>query len=86
VTAESIKADVAKFLAAGMIKTPGLATSLLAKLNGAADARARGRCSKAASLYRAFINELQAQSEVGVDPAAAGIMVADAEYLIAHCP
>jgi hypothetical protein len=34
----------------------------------------------------AFISELSAQSGKGVDATAAAIMVADAQYLIVHCP
>lgn len=86
VTPESIKQDVQIFLDAGLIKDPGTATALLAKLNAAADARARGNCSAAANHYEAFIKLLQSLSEVHVDPTAAAIMIADAEYLIAHCP
>src|SRR4030095_11021459 len=42
VTPESIKEDVDIFTAAGMISDPGLPTALLAKLNAAAAAPARG--------------------------------------------
>ncbi|HEY9232846.1 MAG TPA: hypothetical protein VIS78_11890, partial [Blastocatellia bacterium] len=86
VTPNSIKDDVSQFLAAGKIKNNGLANSLTAKLNAAADARARGNCQAAANNYQAFINELQAQLGKGVDATAAQIMIADAQYLIAHCP
>jgi hypothetical protein len=86
VTPESIKDDVNEFLAMGAIRNRGLANSLLAKLNAAAVARARGNCDSADNRYEAFVNELQAQSGNGVDPAAAAIMIADAQYLIAHCP
>ncbi len=86
VTAESIKQDVNQFLAAGFIKNDGLAKSLLAKLNAAADARTRGQCGTAANHYQAFINALQAQAGKGVDANAAAIMIADAQYLIANCP
>ena len=86
VTPDSIKDDVNQFLAAGEIRNNGLANSLLRKLDAAARARARGQCDTAANIYRAFINELQAQSGNGVDATAAAIMIADAEYLIAHCP
>jgi hypothetical protein len=85
VTAESIKEDVDIFTAAGLIKSPGIPTSLLAKLNNAADQRAKGKCAQAASHYESFISELQAQSGKGVDPVAAAIMIADAQYLIARC-
>jgi len=86
VTADSIKSDVTEFAQAGAIKSSGEANSLLAKLDAAAKARAAGQCNTAASDYRAFINELQGQSGKGVDATAAAIMIADAQYLIAHCP
>jgi len=86
VTADSIKQDVTQFLAAGLIKNAGLANSLLAKLNAAADARSRGQCGTAANQYDAFIHALQAQAGKGVDANAAAIMTADAQYLIANCP
>jgi hypothetical protein len=86
VTPDSIKGDVNQFFTMGAIRNKGLANSLLAKLNAAARARARGDCKGAANIYRAFINELQAQSGKGVSPQAAAIMIADAQYLIAHCP
>jgi hypothetical protein len=86
VTPDSIKGDVTQFLQSGAIKNAGKANSLLAKLDAAAAARARGKCSTAANLYQAFINELQAQSGKGVDPTAVQIMILDAQYLISHCP
>jgi hypothetical protein len=86
VTADSIKQDVNQFLAAGLIKSAGLANSLLGKLNAAADARSRGECGTAANQYSAFIDALQAQAGKGVDANAAAIMIADAQYLIANCP
>jgi hypothetical protein len=86
VTPESIKQDVDLFTAAGLIRDPSLPTALLAKLDSAAEARARGNCSQSASLYAAFISLLQAQSGKGVDPTAAAIMIADAQFLITHCP
>lgn len=86
VTPDSIKNDVTQFLAAGAIKNEGLANSLLSKLNAAGAARARGQCTTAANLYQSFINSLQGQSGNGVDATAAAIMIADAQYLITHCP
>jgi FIMAH domain len=84
VTPESIKEDVNFFLAQGDIKNNGLANSLLAKLNSAANAIERGQGHTAINVYEAFINELNAQSGKGVDATAAAIMIADAQYLIAH--
>jgi hypothetical protein len=86
VTPESIKEDVQIFLDAGLIKDPGTATALLAKLNAAAAAFAEGDCKRAANHYEAFIKLLQAQTPLHVDATATAIMIADAEYLIAHCP
>jgi hypothetical protein len=86
VTPESIKNDVKQFLAAGKIKNSGLANSLLQTLDAAAKARAGGDCNTAANIYQAFINEVTAQSGKGIDATAAAIMIADAKYLIAHCP
>jgi hypothetical protein len=86
VTADSIKDDVTQLFAAGNIKNLGEENSLLAKLDAAASRRAAGNCNAAANIYQAFINELNAQKGKGVDPAAAAIMIADAQYLIAHCP
>jgi len=86
VTPESIQGDVTQFLQSGAIKNAGEATSLLGKLVAAAAARAAGNCSTAANIYQAFINTLNAQSGKGVDATAAAMMIADAQYLIAHCP
>lgn len=85
VTPESIEGDVNQFVANGKIK-PSLANGLLAILTQAAAARARGDCSRADSLYSAFIKEVESQSGKGIDPTAAQIMIGDANYLIAHCP
>jgi hypothetical protein len=85
VTPDSIIADVNEFFAAGKI-TQDEGQSLLAKLEAAKAARAAGDCATAATIYQAFINEVQAQSGKHIDPTAAAIMIADAEYLIAHCP
>jgi hypothetical protein len=86
VTPDSIKGDVTYFLQSGAIKNAGQANSLLASLDAAAKAFAAGDCKTAGNLYQAFINELNAQSGKGVDATAAAIMIADAQYLIAHCP
>jgi hypothetical protein len=86
VTPDSIKDDVNQFVATGSIRNHVLANSLLAKLDAAASARAAGDCATANNNYKAFINELHAQMGKGLDAAAAAIMIADAQYLIAHCP
>jgi hypothetical protein len=52
----------------------------------AAAARAIGDCATASSIYQTFINELKAQSGKKVDAATAEILIADAQYLMTHCP
>jgi hypothetical protein len=84
VTGDSIKDDVTKL--SGSIKNAGLSNSLLSKLNAAGAARAAGNCTTAAAIYQSFINEVNSQSGQGIDPTAAAILVADAQYLIAYCP
>jgi hypothetical protein len=86
VTPDSIKDDVTQLLQSGAIDNGGIANSLLAKLNAAAKARERGDCAGANQIYQAFISELQAQSGKHVAPTAVQIMIADAQYLITHCP
>jgi hypothetical protein len=86
VTADSIKDDVNQFVATGCIPSDRVANSLLAKLNAAASARAAGDCATANNKYQALIKELQTQIGKGVAAEAAAIMIADAQYLIAHCP
>ena len=85
VTPQSIMDDVQQFLAAGKI-TQDEGTSLLAKLNAAAKARAKGNCANAATIYQSFIGEVQSLSGKKIDPTAAAILIADAQYLISHCP
>jgi hypothetical protein len=84
VTADSIEADVNQFVSSGDIKDQ-LANSLLAKLDAAAAALARGQCGTADNIYQAFIHEVQAQSGKGISATAASILIADAQYLIAQC-
>jgi hypothetical protein len=86
VTSRSIMDDVRQFLHSGAIKHEEVAESLLEKLDEAAEARAKGRCSAASRIYQAFIHELQKRTGKDVAASAAAIMIADANYLIAHCP
>jgi len=85
-TPASVKADINQFLAAGMIKSPGLANSLLAKVDAASALQASGDCAGAAASYQALINQLQAQSGKGIAAAAASALIAEVQSLIANCP
>jgi hypothetical protein len=81
VTPASVKADVPQLVAAGDVAA-NRARSLTAKLTAAQAAR---DCKTAANVYRAFVDEVRAQTGKGIAPGAAAILVADARYLIARC-
>ena len=85
VTPESLIEAITIFEGLGDIKST-LVKSLLAKLTNAAAKFNSGHCTPAQNLYRAFINEVRAQTGKGITAFAAGILIADAEYLIANCP
>ena len=86
ITPDSIKVDVRSALASGAISNEGVANSLLAELSQAQAARARGQCGTAGNLYRAFINDVNAQSGKAIATATAGRLVSEAQFLIANCP
>ena len=86
VTPVSIEQDVTQFLQMGAIKNAGLANSLLSYPLSAADALARGSCSTSSNVYSSFVNAVTAQRGKGNTIFAADSMIADAQYLIAHCP
>jgi hypothetical protein len=86
VTAQSIQDDVTQFVASGQITSSNEGNSLLSKLVSAAKARAANNCPNAKIIYLSFISEVQSQTGKKIDLAAAAIMIADANYLITHCP
>lgn len=86
ITPDSIIADVQGALASGAISDPGVAGSLVAKLNAAKAARLRGQCGAAAAVYQAFINEVDTQSGKAVAAPTASQLVSEAQSLIANCP
>ena len=85
VTPESLIEDITIFEGTGDIQST-LVKSLLAKLENAAKKFNEGDCTTAENIYRAFINEVQAQTGKAITAFAAEILIADAEYLIANCP
>ena len=85
VTPESVIEAVNQLLSSGAVDAKSR-TSLLAKLTSAAAQRTAGRCGAAANIYTAFINEVTAQRGKSITPTAAAILIADARYLISHCP
>ena len=83
-TPQSIIHDVNQLQASGAITLN--TNSLLAGLNNALSDRNSGKCGPAGNAYSAFIKEVIAQTGKGIIPAAAAILIADAQYLEAHCP
>ncbi len=86
VTAASIMDDVRYYLSTGDITINNEANSLLQKLKAGAAYRQAGDCKNANQVYASFISELLSQSGKRVSKASAAIMIADAQYLMAHCP
>jgi hypothetical protein len=86
VTAQSMIDDVNQFKTSGAISDPAVYSGLLDKLNQAASARSKGQCKTANNVYSAFINQVLGQIGKGITPAAGAILIADAQYLMAHCP
>jgi hypothetical protein len=68
------------------VSSAGVTNALLAQLRAAAAARAAGNCTTAANIYGAFINLIQAQIGSTITASNAALLIADAQYLIAHCP
>jgi hypothetical protein len=86
VTPQSIIDDVNQFYSSGAISNATVYAGLLQKLNDALAARNAGKCGNAANIYSAFINQVMGQIGKGVTATAGNILIADAQYLIAHCP
>lgn len=84
VTPESLIESVTIFAGLGDLEK-NLVASLTAKLERAAQKYYAGECQTAANIYRAFINEVEAQVGNGISSAAAEVLIADAQYLIANC-
>jgi len=84
VTPASIIGDVNQLAASGGITMN--TNPLLSKLQNALTYFNAGDCVDADALYQAFINQVNAQTGKGITPAAAAILIADAQYLQTHCP
>jgi hypothetical protein len=85
VTPESLLGDVTTFVGSGAI-TQNEGTSLAKKIQAAAAYRAAGDCAAAAEVLQSFISEVKSLTGKKINAAAATTLVADARYLITHCP
>ena len=84
VTPESIIDAVGQLEEAGMLDER-LVRSLKAKLENGQKKWGGGQCGPAKNVYRAFIQEIRAQTGKKITPEAASILSTDAEYLIGIC-
>jgi hypothetical protein len=85
VTPDSIKDGVRTLLQAGEIRSEVDAAFLLSELDLAAIATAKGQCSLAAPLYQAISDQAESLSGKAMSHMAESIIVAETQYLIAHC-
>ena len=86
-TLTSLKAGVDRFYQEGEIDTLGIYDSLMAKLNAIQpSAESRGKQNSAANVLEAFINEVTAQSGKHITTAAADLLIADAQWILANPP
>lgn len=84
--APNLRADLEAAIASGAIDNAGVGRALLAELDAAAAAQARGQCTAAVRIYQSFINDVQAQSGKHIAPATAAQLISEAQLLIANCP
>lgn len=81
-TVESLHHCVMHALEMEHINNPGVANSLMAKLDAAQAALDRGQTGVAINLLQAFINQVNAQAGIHIDAEHAGHLVAHAEHVI----
>jgi hypothetical protein len=86
VTFDSLKAAVEELLADGEITKPQVARSLLAKIDAAEAAAARGNFNAARDALQAFINNVDAQRGKAISPAAADLLITDANWMRTSLP
>jgi microsomal dipeptidase-like Zn-dependent dipeptidase len=85
-TVDSLFEAVDIFRGGGAFKNKGQANAVKAKLQTAADAQEADDCTTANERYRRLIEHLRDRAGKGIAPAAAAILIAAVDYLIAHCP
>jgi 2',3'-cyclic-nucleotide 2'-phosphodiesterase (5'-nucleotidase family) len=83
-TVQSLKDSVNRFYTEGKIKDAGVRDSLLDKLNTAQMYLNSGNTKAAINSLNAFINQVNAQSGKKITKEAAALLIADAQYVIAH--
>lgn len=84
VTIESLHHCVHHAAEMGHISKPGIAASLIAKLNAAQAAYDKGNSATAVNILNAFISQVNAQSGKSIDPQHAGHLINHAMDVISH--
>jgi 2',3'-cyclic-nucleotide 2'-phosphodiesterase/3'-nucleotidase len=83
-TSQSLVSSVNRFFTEGLIDNGGTQNSLLQKLGNAQKDIDKGKRNTAINKLEAFINEVQAQSGKHITVEAASLLIADAQWVIAH--
>jgi 2',3'-cyclic-nucleotide 2'-phosphodiesterase/3'-nucleotidase len=83
-TVQSMIASVNRFYIEGLIDNAGIRNSLLVKLNTAQTNLNKDNIKAAKNALQAFINAVQAQSGKHITKQAADLLIADANWVIAH--
>jgi 5'-nucleotidase/UDP-sugar diphosphatase len=83
-TTESLLSGVNRFYSEGKIDNRGIANSLTQKLENVQKSMDKGKIDTAINQLNAFINEVQAQSGKHITAKAAELLIADAQWVIAH--
>ena len=78
---------VTRFYDEGKIDNDDVYNALMAKLQAIqASVDRKGKQNSAANVLQAFINQVMAQSGQHIDPAAAELLIADAQWILTHPP
>jgi hypothetical protein len=85
-SSESLADAVDRFYGEGKIDNTGVYSSLLRLLEQVEKAIDKGKITLAMNLLKAFIAEVQAQAGKHITAEAAAILIADAQWLLAHLP
>ena len=87
VTPDRSRDEVGLFRTDGDIVKQGIAHVAAREARGSPEQLARRATVRPRrTSTRAFVNEVQAQAGKAIENAVAAILIADAQYLIAHCP
>jgi len=83
---DGLIASVEEMCELGLISNSGICNALLAKLHNAQNKIEICQLHTAVNMLEAFINQVNAQNGMSIDGEAAGVLIADALYVINHLP